>query len=274
MLQLSFAADSQPQLRHLVLNFPLEKPVQAKELALLGGSFGTESIVYFSSGQGTTGHLAVALEPGTELIQESQFNAELSRFPGSLYYGASGLRRRFVYRLPIDSAATKLPVPSSYRERLRLVGVNLPLSADVLEPQPGTVRTMTPFRDTLLAHSRLRVYPVRNDSQVAPAINVIYQVPASVGQTLIIEYLVKVFGLVVVPLLQVAAIARTKRSRPSARRWIIGIGLVIELAIVGALLWYSFRYDQADGLKRIVDVVLAALGAAAGLLAPAMTKDN
>jgi hypothetical protein len=95
-----------------------------------------------------------------------------------------------------------------------------------------------------------------------PAIDISFQVPPTTNQKLLAQYALKFFGVLLVPLTSLAVLSSSSVKTPRARKLLLWIGGIVQLGILGSLLWWAVYTRSTLGLESIFDLVLVALGAA------------
>jgi hypothetical protein len=242
----------------IVLPFATTKVEDSKEAYITSGSFDHVTLINFISSGGAPTISAVGFSPMLDVPVEGDLFR--STLPGSLYFFESGLKRRFFYRSEAVRALVKdLPLATVQTDSLNLVAVRLPLRAQVFEPRADAA---VPIRAFVLGNGLVRHYSVVPDK--AAVVDLEYQVPPTSAQKKAFEYLLKLFGAVLVPFIGLVLLKPTDVGDKAAlRRYLLWAGAVIEVLIISALLWWAFRVKNVEGLDQLLEIAVAVIGALA-----------
>jgi hypothetical protein len=243
----------------VVLPFGGSAFVADPDLLTTFASYGDYSIIGYVP-YAATGHLhAAALTPVTPpTVAEADFRRV--DLPQSLYILKSGeIKRRFMYRPPDDVIAINPALKSVASAHPAYVMVRLPYGSDVLEYQSSVVGTLAEVAGAPVKTFKtddVHRYPTKQ-------IDIFYQVPPSAEQRLIAAQAVKLFGVLLIPIIQATLVTSTKVQLKKLRRAIIGVGAVLELGLIAALLWWAFSLRGTFGLQAALEIGVAVVGAAA-----------
>ena len=88
------------------------------------------------------------------------------------------------------------------------------------------------------------------------------------------EYVLKLFVVLMVPLISLALLTSDKVTAPIARRRILLAGAVVQALLLIGLLWWSFHVQSVTGLGSIFEIVLALVGIGCTLALKAVKKKD
>src|SRR5439155_12017181 len=116
--------------------------------------------------------------------------------------------------------------------------VRLPAAAEVFE---RSIASMAPVVETEVQGGKLKLYahPRAGEATVS-TIDLVYQVPPTSFQNSVVEYGLKLFAVLLVPLVSLAALTSAKVKAPRARRGLLVAGFSLQAAILGGILWWAF----------------------------------
>jgi hypothetical protein len=256
---LDLPQEEQVKQHSLLLRFQSSKVDENKGAYLTWGCFGESTLINFISNAGAPTSIGISLVPKPAEIGEGDFFR--SDLPGTLYLMEAGLKRRFLYRFAPserrDSILTALPTESADK-----IAVRLPIGAEVFESRRGAAIA---DRNLELATGTVRQYKTEHASpSSAEPIDISYQVQPTSAQKKLFEYGLKFFGVIFVPLIGLLLLtSKEVNERAALRRRVLWAGGVVELAILGILLWWAFRIESVAGLDAILEIVVAVIGAIA-----------
>lgn len=222
-------------------------------------SYGDYSIIGYVPHAATKEVHAVALSPSTPpTVAESDFRR--TDLPQNLYILKSGeVKRRFMYRPAVDISALNSALSSVPSEHPRYVTVRLPSGSDVLEHQASVVGTLAD-----IGGAPVKTFKTEDVRRYATKqIDIFYQVPPSAEQRLIAGQAVKLFGVLLIPIIQATLVTSAKVQLKKLRRAIIVVGAVLEIGLIAALLWWAFSLRGTFGLQAGLEITVALIGAAA-----------
>jgi hypothetical protein len=233
---------------NLVLPFRIKQPGTNEAILLRSGIFDRWTIMTYSDDTSIQWPQQISFFPVPEIIQDPP--PQNSELRGSLYFHNMGQIWRFLYRYPDPSQRNFLP-NDFFRVKATpfdAIAVAIPDNARRIE-----VRGRTAIPEHIDANRYARFYPSAPTLPNEPFLEIQYELPLTVWQTLVAEYVVKFMGGLT-PLLGLWLLHQQVR-RPRLRVIAIMVTAVIYLCLSGLLIGYALKIGEA-GYKMILELAL------------------
>jgi hypothetical protein len=178
----------------------------------------------------------------------------------NVYLDRSGLERTFYYRYPSASQSdSKHPSELQYLpiDVIDAIGVALPANARGLEIQ----NNQTAIPNNEFDNGRAKFYPATAQSAKTSFLEVRYEVEASKPQRILAEIILKLLAAFSVPLVELVLLGPVDIVHPRTRKIVILSGVILQLVIVGTLIWISLNVRGELGEKTIIELPIIVLSA-------------
>jgi hypothetical protein len=220
-------------------------------------SYDGYTIVDVSIGSRSVGAGPIPLVPATlELGPETLHERALA--PG-LYYSENGQER---WMILVDSAkpvAAKLA--SEFRgthfETPEAIAIALPAKAEGRQVRPGL--TVFPAPSVNLANTMLFA---NRQAGTNDRIELRYVVPPTASQLAVSNSGFKLLLVLILPILSLVLLSPNDIGRPTARRILIGVLVLLQLALATFIVWASFSSGREISATTYLDLTTAAIGVA------------
>lgn len=259
---------SQPELHVLAFPFSSVATAPDRQLLLASGTHGKMTILTVVAAPALPATSVVYLKPSFEEADESDFSRD--DLKGSAYFLSLGLKRRFFYRTPSPKDLTSEPwqtLTGVTNTSLSHLVLRVPSGSDIFESPASSV---APEFMKESQKGRIRTYSYAKLSS-AP-IDLRYQLPPTKLQEQIFEYTIKLFIVLIAPLVALFAITSDKVRSAGTRTAVLVAGVAVEAIALAGLIWWAFYIQSVAGFGAILDVALAILGAVATIFLAAMKK--
>lgn len=198
----------------------------------------------------------------TAIANNNEF--QFSRFDKNeygLYYGGSGLERRFIYFYPNSQSASDPYMTISQRLSLHSfenIGIMLPSGAVGIEIG-GTGQTEIP--SYISQTNGIKLFPGTSSAANGEvALRIYFSVPATSAQEIISEYGLKFFLVLLAPLLGFLLIDARTGAQSRRKIYFIATMAILQLAGIFVYLHYYLLRVRSFGLTEIVDFIIIAAG--------------
>lgn len=181
-----------------------------------------------------------------------------------VYLDRSGLERTFIYRYPrtLDPGAPPelqyLPV-----DVIEAIAVAIPSDAKGVEIRDG----QTAIPKSEFSNGVARFYPANVKAAGADYLEIRYSLEASKPAKVISELILKLLAVLLVPCVELFLLGPADNFKPRTRKIVMIIGVVIQLAILGVLIWIAASVRGELGEKTLSELPIIVVGAiVAGLV--------
>jgi hypothetical protein len=246
-----------PEGHIVVLPFGSKSAVPNETLLTSSGNYRDFTLIHYIVSERSGGTVGIGIVPIFDLSPPALYSLE--DLTGSLYLVRSGLERRFVYRYPTQGSgrASGSIVPNIPTDTLDAVAVAIPEMAVRKEIRDG--RTEIPNR---LYNNKVAAFYPANSAEATLQLR--YEVPASLGQKLLLEYGVKAVAAILTPLLGLLFLDPNKARR--TKRIVLWGGAIVEIAVL-VLVWRVALVMKGESeIKTTYDLVVVAVGALATVI--------
>jgi hypothetical protein len=243
----------------VVLPFATEFLAYKGDLATSWGSHEGSTMLTYVAVPGMSATTVVPLKPVFDSAPDADFTRNDLR--GSLYFLSSGLKRRFMFQGPtpsLESSAQWKALVSVATVNIDAVLLRFPQGAELLESD-SSKRIPTSSRDT--ASGRMKVFAHANAPVASlKPLDVTYLVPPTQQQRQITDYGLKLFGVLLVPLVGWIVLTSDKVKAKKTRAIAICSGVAVEVLILGGLLWWAFKVQSVEGLGALLEIGVVVVG--------------
>jgi len=240
----------------VVLPFQSENIGGNVNLLATSGSYGRSTIISYVPPRSSSAPELVAMTPIFDPIPDGI--AGTARLPGRLYFVQQGLERRFIFRYPTVAMASDDTdrVRTLATADVEAIGIGLPENSTGREIRQG--RTAIP--DQLVETRFARLYPASDGS--VESLEVAYVVPPTRGQTLILEYGLKLLSTVLIPLIGLWFLGAEDTLRPRSRKGLLWGGGAVQAIILVIIGWVAFTVQGNAQVTTSLDLAVLMIGAA------------
>jgi len=242
-----------------VLPFATEPLPYPGDLTTSWGSREGATMLTYVATPGTSATTVVPLKPIFESAPDTDFTRNDLR--GSLYFLNSGLKRRFLFQGPtpsLESSAQWKALVNVATVSIDTVLLRFPQGAELLESDPSK-RVPTSSRDTAAGKVKVFEHAGANGASLKP-LDVTYLVAPTQQQRQITDYGLKLFGVLLVPLVGWIVLTSDKVKAKKTRSIAIWSGVIVEGLILGGLLWWAFKVQSVEGLGALLDFGVVVVG--------------
>lgn len=264
-LILDVPRSDRPVQHSIVLPFQMVSADPARAIYLTWGSFSRSALLSYVATSDVARQQAIGIRPRYDDAADADFEKE--DLPGSLYLLSSGLKRRFFFRpiLKGSESTEQVTLATIATDSIKAVIVRFPPRAEILESREGSLQELSHRKD---GDSQLKMFssPIAAQPDLRP-IDVVFQVPPTQAQSLIAEYTLKLFGVILVPLIALITLKAPKVKAPKTRMVVLSITIPLEVVILIGSVWWAFYIQSVVGPQAIFEVALAVAGAALTVVA-------
>jgi hypothetical protein len=186
---------------------------------------------------------------------------ELARDP--VYMIVSGQDRTLVFRYPVQGGGEqKLPaqMPNVIQDSLDSVAVKFP---DNIKRVRGELLVdERPKRELERADYKIRYYPATSEKAQAPAIELSYFLEPNATQEMLVEYVIRAVGILLIPGITLFYIGKGDVKNPKRRKLLLWtLGILQAIIIIGVVIYYIFVSSITDSqMKAMLDTALSIIG--------------
>jgi len=244
----------------LALPFPVSIVELDARIAATAGQYRDFTLVSYAVREGEGGYVGLGFLP--ILGPEPEGLATIETLADAVSLRRSGLEREFLYRYGALEEATSRALAGLSGISIRVpdaLAVALPVGSRGREIRDGRTELPTHLDQTTVA----RYYPGVSTDPAVKALQIRYELPASVPQRKLADAAVKLAGALVAPLLAVGFLPRKDTTHPRVRKAGIAILLVLQSMVLLGLIVLWFRSASEVRTQLTLEVPIVLIGAAA-----------
>lgn len=170
----------------------------------------------------------------------------------TIFWIKSGLNRKFIYEPFKNQSGVNQRILQLKKicDTINVIGLKLPIDSKIIEIRNEKNEIITADIIGSCRYYNLQKVP-QNKLEVE------YQIKPSKEQLKFVDLLLKLLGIITIPLIQLFVL-KENRSKPKLRMTIIIIGILLELLVIGLIARYSILNDSFSSLY---DLSLYLIGA-------------
>lgn len=244
--------------RSIVLPLGSRAVGASRNILSASASYENLTVVSFSVGAQSLGASPIAFEPRVATFEGER--PPLDGVRSGLYFEENGQERWLVL---IDSSASiirslRTEFGRTELEPVEAVAIALPEKAEGREVRRG----MTVFPQPSIRLSNVMLFSASSDGKRSERIEIRYVVPATAQQLAVSSGGFKLIAVVVLPIMTLLLLPPKDIGRPQARRIILVILIVLQVALLGFILWAAITNRREVSSTLWLDLAATLLGTA------------
>lgn len=247
-----------PELKLVVLPFGTEPVGTRSEAFSLWGTSGDATALAYVATPNAPAYISLALRPRFSSGDDTDFDS--ANLAGSLHFMSSGLKRRFFYSWPNPSVESESlqNLRGLTRIEIQSILVKLPPKAEVFE-RPAS--SLPPQLEKTTPDGKLKLYSLTSEAAGTPLpVDITYQVPATKLQNHLFEFFLKLFAVLIAPLVTLLMLSSNKEKTRRLRRISLIVGFTLEAFVLIGMAWWAIHISSTIGLTAILDLTLVIVG--------------